>query len=333
MGPRQDTSETNNPPDRRLRLRPHQVVVAEAISFLIVSLSGLTAFSTIQHEFLGRGPLLAAVTASILGPVLCAYAINRLRRRDSHPVPRAVPALTPVADVPDVPGAGTPTDTHADQSPAPLRLVRQEEHDRLRRDLHDGLSPALAAVVMRIETARAYLGTEPAASKQIDEILAQAHSDVREAIADVRQLAFQQKITVLKGRCLGAALRQQAARFEQASGGRLAVTVDLPPRLSGLSQDVEYAIYWIVSEALANVAKHANASTCRIRLYIGTHLHLEIVDDGTGLRGVGNSGLGLTTMRERAQELGGNFVIQPMSPHGTGISVCLPVPAAEPIVS
>jgi signal transduction histidine kinase len=288
---------------------------------------GLTAFSTIQHEFLGRGPLLAAVTASILGPVLCTYAINRLRRRGSHPVARAVPDLTPVAGVP---GTGTPTDTHADQSPTPLRLVRQEEHDRLRRDLHDGLSPALAAVVMRIETARAYLGTKPAAA---DEILAQAHSDVREAIADVRQLAFQQKITVLKGRCLGTALRQQAARFEQASGGRLAVTVDLPPRLSGLSQEVEYAIYWIVSEALANVAKHAQASTCRIRLYIGTHLHLEIVDDGTGLRGARNTGLGLTTMRERAQELGGNFVIQPMSPHGTGISVCLPVPAAEPIVS
>jgi signal transduction histidine kinase len=322
MGPRQDTSETNSPPDRRLRLRPHQVVAAEAISFLIVSLTGLTAFSSMEHEFLGRGPLLAAVTASILGPVLCTYAINRLRRRDSHPVVWAVPDLTAAA--------GNPTDTNADQSPAPLRLVRQEEHDRLRRDLHDGLSPALAAVVMRIETARAYLGTEPAAA---DEILAQAHSDVREAIADVRQLAFQQKITLLKGRCLAAALRQQAARFEQASGGRLAVTVDLPPRLSGLSQDVEYAVYWIVSEALANVAKHANASTCRIRLYIGTHLHLEIVDDGTGLRGVGNSGLGLTTMRERAQELGGNFVIQPMSPHGTGISVCLPVPAAEPIVS
>jgi len=89
---------------------------------------------------------------------------------------------------------------------------------------------------------------------------------------------------------------------------------------------VEVAAYHIALEALTNVARHANAQTCRIRLSLESGLCLEITDDGDGMPTDKHAGVGLTSMRERAAELGGEFKIEPSTMHGTRVWARLPLP-------
>jgi signal transduction histidine kinase len=89
---------------------------------------------------------------------------------------------------------------------------------------------------------------------------------------------------------------------------------------------VEVAAYHIALEALTNVAQHANAQICRIRLSLENGLCLEVTDDGDGLPTDNHAGVGLTSMRERAAELGGELRIEPGRPHGTRVWARLPLP-------
>ena len=87
------------------------------------------------------------------------------------------------------------------------------------------------------------------------------------------------------------------------------------------------AAYRIAQEAFTNVIRHAHAHTCTVRLQLaGATLRLTIEDDGMGLSGDRPPGIGLTSMRERAEELGGTFVIEPRSGGGTSVQVVLPLP-------
>jgi signal transduction histidine kinase len=114
----------------------------------------------------------------------------------------------------------------------------------------------------------------------------------------------------------------------------LAVTVAAPETLPVLPAAVEVAVYRIVDEALANVAKHAGARTCVVRIGAGegSQLTVTVEDDGAGLAPGRVAGVGMVSMRERAEELGGRFAIGPR-PEGPGtrIEVRLPLPAPEPL--
>jgi signal transduction histidine kinase len=88
---------------------------------------------------------------------------------------------------------------------------------------------------------------------------------------------------------------------------------------------VEVAAYRIVQEALTNVARHAHASTCTVRLAITDAFQLEISDDGVGFRPESGAGVGLLSMRERAAEAGGSCLVESAPGRGTRILVHLPL--------
>ncbi|MEU4427224.1 GAF domain-containing sensor histidine kinase [Actinoplanes sp. NPDC024001] len=198
--------------------------------------------------------------------------------------------------------------------------AREEERRRLRRDLHDGLGPTLGGVALRIDTARNLAVKNPA---EADRLLKQAREDAGSAVADVRRLVHDLRPPALDDVGLLGAVRQQASRL-RAPG--LTVTVDGGEGLDQLPAAVEVAAYRIASEALANVARHAAATTCRVRLdATGGELIVEITDDGVGIASGTPTGVGLVSLRERAAELGGECRIECPGDRGTVVRARLPM--------
>lgn len=200
-----------------------------------------------------------------------------------------------------------------------LISAREEERRRLRRDLHDGLGPALANLTLQIETARDFLFTDP---PRADALLADLTTQAQTAIADIRRLVYDLRPPALDEFGLTFALREQARQYDHTG---LHTTIVAPEPLPSLPAAVEVAAYRIAQEALTNVARHAQARNCVIQLEIDEQLRLEIRDDGRGLPEARHAGVGLTSMRERADELGGTCVIQSAPEGGTSIVVFLPL--------
>jgi signal transduction histidine kinase/SAM-dependent methyltransferase len=205
-----------------------------------------------------------------------------------------------------------------------LVTAREEERRRLRRDLHDGLGPTLAAIAAQAEAAHDLLATQPQhTAALLDVILAQAQT----ATSDIRRLVYNLRPPALDDLGLVGALQTQGRTMSQP--GNLQVTVqadDLPP----LPAAVEVAAYRIAQEALANVVRHAQAAHCTIILRLRDgDLTLEIRDDGRGLRVNAEPGLGLKSIRERASELGGEFAVASTSTGGTTVHVRLPISHAS----
>jgi signal transduction histidine kinase len=112
------------------------------------------------------------------------------------------------------------------------------------------------------------------------------------------------------------------------------IDIDVPADLPCLSAAVEVAAYRVVSEALTNVVRHARASSCRIGIhYTHDSLQIAVSDDGCGIVSPRPGGAGLATMRERAEELGGELVIVAEPVRGTTVRIRLPVTAAPPTPS
>ncbi|MGY1715833.1 sensor histidine kinase [Geodermatophilus sp. SYSU D01106] len=200
-----------------------------------------------------------------------------------------------------------------------LVAAREEERRRLRRDLHDGLGPSLGAVVLRIDTARNLAASRPG---DADRLLRQARDDVAAALADVRRLVHDLRPPALDDLGLAGAVRQQAQRLLPAE---VAVTVDAGD-LAELPAAVEVAAYRIVSEALANVARHAAASRAAVRLARdGGDLVVTVTDDGAGIAPDRAAGVGLVALRERAAELGGTCTVDCPAGGGTEVRAVLPV--------
>jgi signal transduction histidine kinase len=208
------------------------------------------------------------------------------------------------------------------RSRAALVTAREEERRRLRRDLHDGLGPALAGVTLGLHAAGELAVRDP------DRAVGQIHTvqaQVEEAVKDIRRLVYGLRPPALDELGLARAVQREAARWE----GELKIAFDLPPTgLGVLPAAVEAAAYRIACEALTNVARHAGARTCQVRLARADGLELEICDDGRGLNArKGHAGVGLAAMRERAEELGGTCVIDS---RGVGTRVLARLPIAEP---
>ena len=120
-------------------------------------------------------------------------------------------------------------------------------------------------------------------------------------------------------------LRQLAQRYS-AKDEPLSVLVEAQENLPNLPAAVEVAVYRITQEALTNVARHARAHTCVVRLAVTDDVALEIVDDGVGIPEERSAGVGLSSMHERASELGGNCIVQSVPTGGTQVLVRLPLP-------
>jgi signal transduction histidine kinase len=203
-----------------------------------------------------------------------------------------------------------------------LVAAREEERRRLRRDLHDGLGAQLAGLNVQAGTLRRLIPRDPAAA---DELVVELRKELRSAIADIRRLVYDLRPPALDDLGLVAALHQLAERYS-AEGEHLRVSVEAPEDLPHLPAAVEVAIYRIAQEALTNVVRHAQAKTCVVRLAVKEDVALDIVDDGVGIPAERTAGVGLSSMYERAAELGGRCVVEPVIKGGTQVLVRLPLP-------
>lgn len=204
-----------------------------------------------------------------------------------------------------------------------LVTAREEERRRLRRDLHDGLGSQFAALHLRADTLRALIPNDPATAAAV---AVELRDELRAAVADIRRLVYELRPPALDELGLAGALRGLAAQCSSANG--LRVTVEAPEPLPPLPAAVEVAAFRIAQEALANVTRHARARTCLLCLQCGDELRLEVRDDGIGLPAQSHAGVGLRSMRERAEELGGKCRAETITTGGTRVVARLPLTRA-----
>jgi signal transduction histidine kinase len=198
-----------------------------------------------------------------------------------------------------------------------LVAAREEERRRLRRDLHDGLGPSLASLTFKLDAARSLFPRDP---DRADALLSTTAEQMQGIVAEIRRLVYNLRPPALDQLGLALALAESA---RQAGG--VDVRVEAPPDLPPLPAAVEVAAYRIAQEALTNVARHAAAQRCTLRLWLDEgHLCLEVRDDGRGLPDEVRTGVGLHAMQERAAELGGVCTVE-AGPAGTAVLARLPL--------
>ncbi|MDX1524516.1 MAG: histidine kinase, partial [Anaerolineae bacterium] len=187
-----------------------------------------------------------------------------------------------------------------------LVLAREEERRRIRRDLHDGLGPTLAGQTLKFDTVLDLLADDPQTARQQ---VKQLKSQTQQMVADIRRLVYELRPPALDELGLLEALRAHVAQME-GSNGRLRISIEAAPEpLPALPAALEVAAYRIALEGVTNVIRHAQARECRLRFVVNEveppNLTVTITDDGLGLPAKFQSGVGLISMRERAEELGG----------------------------
>ncbi|MDD7937718.1 sensor histidine kinase [Actinomycetospora lutea] len=198
------------------------------------------------------------------------------------------------------------------------RLAAAQERNRLARDIHDGLGHSLTVIGMQLQAARALVQS---GSGDVDEVLAKAQHQSREALAEVRRSVG----TLREPRGappLATALQDLAA--ESSAAGvptRLAVEGDERP----LSAGAREALFRTAQEGLTNVRKHAGASRAEVVLdYASGAVRVEVRDDGRGATGGAGDGVGLLGLRERAEALGGTLSLRPGADGGCALRVEVP---------
>jgi signal transduction histidine kinase len=222
-----------------------------------------------------------------------------------------------------------------------LVSAREEERRRLRRDLHDGLGPTLGGLTLGLDAARSMLARDPEGAEAL---LSELKAQTQEAVSSVRRLVYGLRPPALDDLGLVSAIRQQASKHgylrddlsrlagEAEGKNGLTFSVEAPEHLPPLPAAVEAACYRIAQEAIINVSRHAQASACRISLSVdhGEHaLELEITDDGVGIPEGRLAGVGMSSMRERAEELGGTLDIEMGPERGTRVLASLRLPEKE----
>ena len=140
------------------------------------------------------------------------------------------------------------------------------------------------------------------------------------ALADIRRLVYGLRPPALDELGLVGALEQSVRQHPQIS-----VTVEAPAPFPSLPAAVEVAAYRIVQEALKNAVEHGKAKNCVVSLALENGLCLTVRDDGLGLPKMVSPGVGLFSMRERAEELGGVCTLRPRPGGGTAVEVSLPL--------
>jgi signal transduction histidine kinase len=206
--------------------------------------------------------------------------------------------------------------------------AREDERRRLRRELHDGIGPDLAGLALRLEATAATLDLRPDDARE--EVIATARR-LTAAVGDVRRIVYDLRPPALDDLGLEQALRQRAAEFGHGDPARgrppLHVRFEVEGDLLGLPAALEVAAYRIVSEAMLNTWRHTAARNCTVTLHLGDGLQVEVSDDGGGLPLTIRPGVGMSSMVERARELGGRCSIGGGPEGGTQILAVIPVRA------
>jgi signal transduction histidine kinase len=198
--------------------------------------------------------------------------------------------------------------------------ARVEERRLLRRELHDRLGPTLVGIGLTVQGARNLLGAGRA--EEAGELLGQLRAELDRSAEDVRTLARALLPPSLERDGLGAAVTELAQRL---GGTDLAVTAEVSGDAGSLRPEVAAGLYGIAAEALVNARRHARAAAAAVRLTVaGDAVRLEVTDDGRGLDVAAEPGIGLQSMRERAEELGGTLSLAGAAPTGTRVLVEVP---------
>jgi len=212
--------------------------------------------------------------------------------------------------------------TDLQRSRQQLVTAREEERRRLRRDLHDGLGPHLASQTLTIEAIGKLMDRDPAAAR---ELLHHLKIQAQSAITDIRRLVYELRPPALDELGLVEALSESARQYESA-GWNVSIQAR-PAPLPPLPAAIEIAVYRIVREAITNATRHAQTCRCSVQIEVaGGRLDLLITDDGPGFPAGLHYGVGLTSMRERAEELGGQITLDNQSEGGARVRVWLPLP-------
>ena len=191
------------------------------------------------------------------------------------------------------------------------------ERRRLERDLHDGAQQRLVSLALRLGALDAQL----APGSEAAQLLAAAREELAASLSELRDLAHGIHPAVLSERGLDAALQGLAARAPLP----VSVVVELERRPPAA---VEIAAYYLVAEALTNVAKHAHATSAVVRvLQAGGRLVVDVTDDGVGGTDVA-AGSGLRGLAERVEALGGRISVS--SAPGDGTSIRARIPCGRP---
>jgi two-component system NarL family sensor kinase len=216
-----------------------------------------------------------------------------------------------------------------------LVTAREEERHRLRRDLHDGIGPTMAGLTLKLDAAKDLVssGLESEKKEELEEavqLLGELKIQTQETVQSIRHIVHTLRPPSLDVLGLVPALQ---AHFGQVGTPRsLDIQMTTIPHSTDfpyLSAAVEVAVYRIVLEAVTNVINHAQAGLCEVSLILEKgNLKMEIKDDGIGLPKTYNQGIGLDSMRERAEELGGHLELF-SSPQGTRVCAEIPVAPAR----
>jgi signal transduction histidine kinase len=199
------------------------------------------------------------------------------------------------------------------QSRQHIITAREEERRRLRRDLHDGIGPTLAAQTIKVGAARALIENNPQIAAAI---LTELETSLATSMMDIRRLVYDLRPPALDQFGLAGAVEEFARQFSENG---IAFHLDMPEKLPPLPAAVEVAAYRIVQEAVNNVIRHSHAENCQIFVGVNGALTLSIQDDGVGLPAEIKHGVGLNSIRERVEELGGSLTLT--SHQGTQLNV------------
>ena len=191
---------------------------------------------------------------------------------------------------------------------------------RLRRDLHDGLGPALSALGLKIEAARLLMSHSP---ERAQEQLLQLKTEVQDSVSEVRRIVHDLRPPKLDDLGFTGALKDLAGSVEEAG---LHISCDLMPLDDLLDAATQVALYRIAQEALTNVLKHAGASHVSLKVFKQEgEVVLECLDNGVGLPEVREAGVGSRSMRERAGALSGSLELRDAAGGGTVLRARIPL--------
>jgi signal transduction histidine kinase len=200
------------------------------------------------------------------------------------------------------------------------RLEVLDERERIAKELHDGVIQSLFAVGMSLQGAAALTQDENMTTR-----IESAVEDIDRAIRDLRNYIFGLRPGILADRQLDQALRELAAEFEERTD--VVTVVEVDPTVASELASIASDVVQLAREALSNVSRHAEATTCRVTLrHENGGAMLEIDDDGRGFElSSSHGGLGLANLRERIDSLGGSLDIQSRAGEGTTVRATLPL--------
>lgn len=198
----------------------------------------------------------------------------------------------------------------------------QTERHRIERDLHDSVQPRLVSLAMTIGLAQTKLDSDPPAARKL---ISEAHDDAMAALAELRNVVRGIAPTILADRGLDAALSSVVQRTE-TWGVPTTLDIHLPGRLP---EEVEACAYFVVAEALTNVARHANATQAvvTVRADEATNaLHVSVFDDGRGGAQIvtDEDSTGLRGLAERVRAARGTFTVSSPATGPTIVTAVLP---------